>query len=427
MLPVTGAYPSTAPVWRSPPEPARVSQARRFVQEALTGAASEVIDTATLLVTELVTNAMLHAGSEVEVRLWANAKQVHVRVSDAAPDRGLIPRRLDHDASIGRGLQLVHALAAAHGVEVTETGKTVWFELWPGIANRPDSASDWSYQADDDVAGMSVLLPDVPIGLFRAAQRHRDALLRECKLLVVSGERLPGVSADDLRSAQAAHDLITRGVVAEIERALQDDPSAAHVSARMVLPETCREGLRVLATTLERANGAARSATFLTRPALPEIREFRRWMIHQILTQLDGRPPTSWESWVPEDSPAPRALDQNGAALHVDRSAPIIIAGDDNIIIGAGRSIADLLGWNPEDLVGRRIVTVIPPRLRMRHVTGFTNFLLSGESHIIGTPVPVEALHRDGHEVPVELHLRVEQSREGRPLFVATLRPRHEQ
>jgi len=397
------------------------------VREALAGSAPDVVDTAQLLVTELVTNAMLHAGSEVEVRLWARDTRVHVRVSDTVSDRPLIPRALDHDASVGRGLQLVHALAAAHGTEVSESGKTVWFELWPGVRPPPNPAGTWvGAKPDDNVERKPVLLQDVPIGLWRAAQRHSDALLRECKLLVLSGEQLPGMSAEELREAEAAHDLITQAFSADVESAPPDDPTLTITPIRLLLPPTCAHGVRVLAVTLERANAAARAARFLTRPSLPEIAAFRHWLLDQIVTQLDGGAPTPWVSPVAPEARAASAPGQISAAAQMDHSASVIVASDDNVILAVGDAITGLLGWEPAHLVGRRIVTVIPPRLRLSHVTGFTNFLLSGESRIIGTPVAVAALHRDGHEVPVQLLIRVEQSQQGRPLFVATLRPDNE-
>jgi PAS domain S-box-containing protein len=391
------------------------------VRDVLGDAHATAIDVTQLLVTELVTNAMLHAGSEVEVRLWAASDRVHVRVSDTAPDRRLVPRQLDRDASTGRGLHLVHALAAAHGVELTDFGKTVWFELWPGIQAPPDATNTWLLsETGDGFAVKPVLLSDVPIGLFRAAQRHRDSLLRECKLLVLSGRHLPGVPARDLEAAEDANGLIARAVLDEIEAAVQADPSLTHATVQVSLPEACVDSVRVLGSTLETANVAAQQATFLTRPALPEIRAFRNWLIEQIVTQLGGGPITSWGAQAPHATPGESV---SARVTPVDRSGPVIVAGDDNVILGAGDGIEALLGWPPSALIGRRIVAIIPPRLHLQHATGFTNFLLTGASRIIGSPVVVAALHRDGHEVPVQLLLGVEQSQDGRPLFVATLAP----
>lgn len=73
-----------------------------------------------------MTNAVLHARSDVEVRLSSSAAEVRVDVVDAS----LRPPELrtrDEGAMTGRGLALVAELSSKWGVEATEQGKTVWF------------------------------------------------------------------------------------------------------------------------------------------------------------------------------------------------------------------------------------------------------------------------------------------------------------
>jgi anti-sigma regulatory factor (Ser/Thr protein kinase) len=79
-----------------------------------------------LLVSELVTNAVLHARSEVELRLSNSADAVRVDVVDAST-RPPVLRTRDDAAMTGRGLALVAELSAQWGVEETEGGKSVWF------------------------------------------------------------------------------------------------------------------------------------------------------------------------------------------------------------------------------------------------------------------------------------------------------------
>jgi DNA-binding NarL/FixJ family response regulator len=111
-------------------DPASARAARRFVRDALAGADSEDLeDTVTLLVSELVTNAVVHGGSDVEVlvRLMPGTVRVEVRdASEAAP----APRAAGDEDSSGRGLALVESLARRWGVDpVAGGGKTVWFEV----------------------------------------------------------------------------------------------------------------------------------------------------------------------------------------------------------------------------------------------------------------------------------------------------------
>lgn len=103
--------------------------ARRFVDATLRrwecAAALEHIE---LMVAELVTNAVIHAGSEPEVAVILRRDAIRVEVADAStvPPR---PRQPDVDGPGGRGLHLVEAFSDAWGVEVLDDGKVVWFEV----------------------------------------------------------------------------------------------------------------------------------------------------------------------------------------------------------------------------------------------------------------------------------------------------------
>jgi anti-sigma regulatory factor (Ser/Thr protein kinase) len=102
--------------------------ARRFV-EAEVGGAVDDFDALLLCVTELVSNAVLHARSRCRVRVRSTSESVRVEVWDSAPDHLPEPKRYDPHAVTGRGLYLVDTLTTAWGVDVAVDGKTVWFEL----------------------------------------------------------------------------------------------------------------------------------------------------------------------------------------------------------------------------------------------------------------------------------------------------------
>ena len=113
-----------------PPDAEAASLARRFVADTLVGAAAESLsDIAVLLVSELVTNAVVHAGSDVEVAVRLLPDSVRIEVVDRAPADLLRPSTPAQDSESGRGLMLVETLASAWGVEPLETGKAVWFEV----------------------------------------------------------------------------------------------------------------------------------------------------------------------------------------------------------------------------------------------------------------------------------------------------------
>lgn len=82
-----------------------------------------------LLISELVTNAVVHAGSTVRVDLAVqDGGLVLVKVHDESPDQP-VGRRQRADEQGGRGLHLVELLASRWGVQGDSTGKSVWFEM----------------------------------------------------------------------------------------------------------------------------------------------------------------------------------------------------------------------------------------------------------------------------------------------------------
>ena len=107
------------------------SQARRFVADTLRSwdLPSDVTEDAVLLVSELVTNALLHARSAPVVEIDHDVEHLRCVVVD---NSSVVPRRRRYanDAATGRGIALVETLASRWGVDVDSgSGKRVWFEL----------------------------------------------------------------------------------------------------------------------------------------------------------------------------------------------------------------------------------------------------------------------------------------------------------
>ncbi|MER6115191.1 GAF domain-containing protein [Streptomyces sp. A0642] len=112
-----------------------VATARAFVRDTLQGwGYTDVVDDAVVLTSELVTNAVVHAGTAADVLCLRTEDGVRVEVSDHYPERE-IPLQsagLDFagpDREGGRGLLLCAALASRWGVEYSPTQKHVWFQL----------------------------------------------------------------------------------------------------------------------------------------------------------------------------------------------------------------------------------------------------------------------------------------------------------
>lgn len=105
--------------------------AREFVQETLTewlypGPAHDV----TLIVSELVTNALLHGTGTPELRLLGLPDRIRIEVADLSPLR---PAMREPGPSGGWGLRLVERLGSGWGVTERDQGKVVWCEVPPGL------------------------------------------------------------------------------------------------------------------------------------------------------------------------------------------------------------------------------------------------------------------------------------------------------
>jgi hypothetical protein len=109
-----------------------VPEARGFVSGSLTAIPQQVRATAALLVSELATNAVVHAASSFDVTIVCPTPsgRVRVEVTDADETRPT-PRQPPPNVPHGRGLLLVASLSDDWGVDeaIGRPGKTVWFEL----------------------------------------------------------------------------------------------------------------------------------------------------------------------------------------------------------------------------------------------------------------------------------------------------------
>jgi anti-sigma regulatory factor (Ser/Thr protein kinase) len=109
--------------------PRNVSAARRFVADTLAQWDADAFEWAAITaVSELTTNAVLHARTGFTLSLRLEDDLLRLEVTDQS---ALLPRLRNHteQASTGRGMSVVYALAAAHGVVATSSGKTVWCEV----------------------------------------------------------------------------------------------------------------------------------------------------------------------------------------------------------------------------------------------------------------------------------------------------------
>jgi anti-sigma regulatory factor (Ser/Thr protein kinase) len=111
------------------PEPGSARAARELVAAACADwDCSDAIPTATLVASELVTNAVVHAGTQLQVSFSRCGGRLRLAVRDHS-SRPPTPRMVGPESSEGRGMLLVEAMCASWGVMLTAGGKVVWAVL----------------------------------------------------------------------------------------------------------------------------------------------------------------------------------------------------------------------------------------------------------------------------------------------------------
>ena len=179
------------------PEPSAAAAARRFVRETIISSGlpvdEDAISDAVLLTSELVTNAVVHAGTPVQLTCRLNGTNIEVSVLDRHPAR-VIPDPPGATAVVdrpsGRGLLLPAALSASWGVTYAASAKAVWFRLGPDAG--PDAGPDPGADTGSDAAEADA--PSV-----RASARRRIT-----DLLQLGYDELLGHAVELARDAVAA-------------------------------------------------------------------------------------------------------------------------------------------------------------------------------------------------------------------------------
>ena len=398
-----------------PAQPSSVAEARRHVRAMVESAGREdLVEPAVLLVSEIVTNALLHAGTDIVLRGRVDAAGVRIEVGDGSPH---LPSRRSYatTAGTGRGLLMLESLVDDWGVVRRPGGKTVWFTLSEGDDHtelgdlalaRPESR----HARRTAPADVPVALHNMPLLLHAAWQEHTEALLREYLLASMDSDDAAPIQmhAEATDAIAVLEEHVPRAVVDLAPDHLMDDATEPGVSAPVVevpVPVGSVSHFETLDRAIQAALDLSEEGLVLTPPTQPEVQAFRRWLCRQVLRQAAGDKPEPWA--VPQDGrqALPRIAGWDETTV-TRAEGGLIAANHASQILAVSPEAARLLGYQPAELVGERIVTIVPERYRQAHVAGFTMYLLVGRRPLLGTSVVVPALRRDGTEVDVELTVR---------------------
>jgi PAS domain S-box-containing protein len=452
--------PASPQVLVLPPEPLSVRTARRHVVQALVELGkADWADDAGLAVTEIVANVVLHARTACEVAVEVSDQGARIAVRDFDPTPP-VQMRFSPYATTGRGLSVVAALSRDFGIELLGTdGKVVWFLLdGSAVVDDAEPGGEWDLSdllADTgaDAGEAAVTLRGVPTALWMAALEHESAVLRELLLLQASTATVTDAAgpvdhtlpdaADQLASAGTAQRLLALGTSRALEAAAaqpwlsrldplpQGHPAVVAPTPAQIDVEIALDGSGTLVfgayqDVLDRGRDLARQGLLLVRPTLDEVVALRGWACDQVIAQATGVTALAWDP----DGPWSRSLEhRDGSDLQWDDAVvrtshrAVVAADDSNRIIAVSDAAAELLGGGAADLIGLRITSLIPARLREQHVAGFTRHLTTGESRVLGVALNLPVVRLDGVELVRRFYIEQVPASTGRHVYVAWLDP----
>jgi hypothetical protein len=283
----------------------------------------DLIECAELGVSELVTNALLHAGDPITVRVRGTIEHPRVEVSDGSHHPPVIDVSSAHDfddalSTFGRGLKMVAQCSVAWGAAIEPEGKVVWFE--PARSIEHESFPAGSVFDLGDVPSVprpaprrpsiKVTLPGVPVQTLLALRRHYNDLRREVRLLSLAHE-------EDYPLAKSLTDLFSNfdhAFPADANRQINTAAGAGqkYVDLAVAFDPESAETFETMVTLLDLADEFCRGQRLLSLARSPEQVEFQHWFLGEFVSQARGEASRPWA-----ETPAGQRARRSSTAKHV--------------------------------------------------------------------------------------------------------------
>lgn len=268
----------------------------------------DLVDSAELGVSELVTNALIHSAPPVAVRV--RGTHAHPRIEVA--DRSLVPPRPtdltdDEDdllSTFGRGLALVALHSARWGSEIDDDGhgKTVWFE--PVDEPREDIQIEGDLFDLDALIGdrvgpdgpietIEITLLGMPVAAFAELRRHYNELRRELRLLALANPaRYPlAVRVSETTLQVEVERRQSKGLEALAEAELN---GTERVDLVYTAPATAPATMAELADLLSQATVFFDNEALLSLRPTPRQQRVQSWYLGEFVRQGAGEEPRPW-------------------------------------------------------------------------------------------------------------------------------------
>jgi anti-sigma regulatory factor (Ser/Thr protein kinase) len=290
----------------------------RVARDWVTGVLREIghdglADSARLAVSELVTNAILHAEPPMTVTVRGTPERPRIEVTDQSlvpPQRRHSERLIDVDddrswATIGRGLDLVASYSVRWGADISPNGlgKVVWFEPSAAVQETPtegevftmdDALADLPLEPADPSNFLTLRLLGMPVELFTHLRRHFNELGRELRLLAITdGDRYP--LAVQFAETYLQVEYERRQVVGldALDQAVADGTTS--VDLTYLAPPTAPATMQRLSGLLDEVyDGLSGSVLLSVRPP-DDLLDLKQWYLGEFGRQEAGDEPTRWD------------------------------------------------------------------------------------------------------------------------------------
>ena len=266
----------------------------------------DLVECAELAVSELVTNALLHAEPPLAVRLGGTTTHPRIEVADGSVQPPTPNATMTDDtellSTVGRGLGLVAMCSAVWGVRVHRDGKVVWFV--PATEARPDvdlSTVEVEYEQSGDpphpvpelVDPVLVRILGLPTRAYADFRHHYRELRRELSLLALASEDSYPVARHLSEMFALFEEDFQRGSGASTLAAALS-PGDEYVDVDVHVERSSFATIAQMIDVLELADAFCRTERLLSVAATQEQRGFTRWYLGEFVRQGRGDPPSRW-------------------------------------------------------------------------------------------------------------------------------------
>jgi PAS domain S-box-containing protein len=102
------------------------------------------------------------------------------------------------------------------------------------------------------------------------------------------------------------------------------------------------------------------------------------------------------------------------------KDIPIVMIDQESIFTYVNKTFENEYGWTEKELIGKPVTEIMPPHMRSGHNVGFARFMTTESSVLLGKPLPLKVLYKDGRE-KLSIHFILGEKSKDRWAFAAII------